>query len=114
MAFKCLKCGQCCCCIPFTMGHFKRFMDKAQVEYKLKSIKMGKEMMVYPQTKDNRCIFQNRESNLCEIYNNRPQICRIYGTKLACYHNDPERFKTEEKIYLKDLGLDDKIDSKRA
>lgn len=71
------KCkSDCCGVVPMKKVIVEKHKDKFQVEIE-EEFDMGDEVAIA--TKDNKCIFLDREKNKCTIYEDRPQVCRLFG-----------------------------------
>ena len=77
--------AECCGCFPMSVELLEQFDSFKQVQvqsiyyYTIDKLSMAL-------TKDEYCVFLNREIFKCMIYENRPAICRKYGTteELPC------------------------------
>lgn len=88
MAKSCTGGFECCGIFPLNIP----LINKHQInqEYIVKQTRIDNIAII--ETKDNYCIFLDRNDGKCLIYEDRPQICRDYGKVegLLCHHIRPD------------------------
>lgn len=86
----CSKCptkGACCCVFDMKKGLILENKNKFQI-VPIKIKEFGDYLRI--ETKDERCIFLNRNNLSCAIYDRRPKVCEEYGSKkLPCPYFKP-------------------------